>query len=50
MEGCGQIAALVWRDATSDSEGDMQRIVVAPCSPFSVSRDLMKEAGFLATK
>ncbi|WP_342116095.1 8-oxoguanine deaminase [Pseudoduganella sp. OTU4001] len=26
----------------------MQRIVVAPCSPFSVSRDLMKEAATLA--
>ena len=26
----------------------MQRIVVAPCSPFSVSRDLMKEAASLA--
>lgn len=26
----------------------MQRIVVAPCSPFSVSRDLMKEAADLA--
>ncbi len=26
----------------------MQRIVVAPCSPFSVSRDLMKEAAALA--
>ena len=26
----------------------MQRIVVAPCSPFSVSRDLMKEAALLA--
>ncbi|MES2263245.1 MAG: 8-oxoguanine deaminase [Pseudomonadota bacterium] len=26
----------------------MQRIVVAPCSPFSVSRDLMKEAANLA--
>ncbi|QBE64573.1 8-oxoguanine deaminase [Pseudoduganella lutea] len=26
----------------------MQRIVVAPCSPFSVSRDLMKEAAGLA--
>jgi cytosine/adenosine deaminase-related metal-dependent hydrolase len=26
----------------------MQRIVVAPCSPFSVSRDLMKEAARLA--
>jgi 8-oxoguanine deaminase len=26
----------------------MQRIVVAPCSPFSVSRDLMREAAVLA--
>ncbi|PHV04634.1 8-oxoguanine deaminase [Janthinobacterium sp. BJB412] len=26
----------------------MQRIVVAPCSPFSVSRDLMKEAAGMA--
>ena len=26
----------------------MQRIVVAPCSPFSVSRDLMQEAAVLA--
>ncbi len=26
----------------------MQRIVVAPCSPFSVSRDLMKESASLA--
>ncbi|MGV7206640.1 8-oxoguanine deaminase [Oxalobacteraceae bacterium A2-2] len=26
----------------------MERIVVAPCSPFSVSRDLMKEAAALA--
>ena len=26
----------------------MQRIVVAPCSPFSVSRDLMKEAAAMA--
>jgi len=26
----------------------MQRIVVAPCSPFSVSRDLMKESAALA--
>jgi 8-oxoguanine deaminase len=26
----------------------MQRVVVAPCSPFSVSRDLMKEAALLA--
>lgn len=26
----------------------MQRIVVAPCSPFSVSRDLMREAASLA--
>jgi cytosine/adenosine deaminase-related metal-dependent hydrolase len=26
----------------------MQRVVVAPCSPFSVSQDLMKEAAMLA--
>lgn len=26
----------------------MQRVVVAPCSPFSVSRDLMREAAVLA--
>jgi 8-oxoguanine deaminase len=26
----------------------MQRIVVAPCSPFSVSRDLMRESAALA--
>lgn len=28
--------------------GAMRRIVVAPCSPFSVSRDLMREAAVLA--
>jgi len=26
----------------------MQRIVVAPCSPFSVSRDLMRESASMA--
>lgn len=31
-----------------DSRGAMLRIVVAPCSPFSVSRDLMKESATLA--
>ena len=31
-----------------DERHAMQRIVVAPCSPFSVSRDLMKEAAALA--
>ncbi|QHB27366.1 hydroxydechloroatrazine ethylaminohydrolase [Pseudomonas monteilii] len=30
------------------SHGAMRRIVVAPCSPFSVSRDLMREAAVLA--
>lgn len=30
------------------SHGSMRRIVVAPCSPFSVSRDLMREAAVLA--
>lgn len=34
-----------WHDATRHS---MQRIVVAPCSPFSVSRDLMRESAHLA--
>ena len=28
--------------------GSMLRVVVAPCSPFSVSRDLMREAAVLA--
>jgi cytosine/adenosine deaminase-related metal-dependent hydrolase len=31
-----------------DARHAMQRIVVAPCSPFSVSRDLMREAAVLA--
>ncbi|WAB96058.1 MULTISPECIES: 8-oxoguanine deaminase [Pseudomonas] len=30
------------------SHGSMLRVVVAPCSPFSVSRDLMREAAVLA--
>jgi len=30
------------------SEGAMVRVGVAPCSPFSVSRDLMREAAILA--
>ncbi|CAD5110243.1 8-oxoguanine deaminase [Zestomonas carbonaria] len=30
------------------SHGSMLRMVVAPCSPFSVSRDLMREAAVLA--
>lgn len=30
------------------SHGSMRRIVVAPCSPFSVSRDLMRQAAVLA--
>lgn len=34
-----------YHDAT---HGSMRRIVVAPCSPFSVSRDLMREAAVLA--
>ncbi len=34
-----------WNDAKRHA---MQRIVVAPCSPFSVSRDLMREAAELA--
>lgn len=29
-------------------EGSMLRVGIAPCSPFSVSRDLMREAGLLA--
>jgi cytosine/adenosine deaminase-related metal-dependent hydrolase len=36
-------------DAFHDaSEGAMVRVGIAPCSPFSVSRDLMREAGLLA--
>ena len=36
-------------DAHHDpSEGAMVRVGVAPCSPFSVSRDLMREAALLA--
>ena len=31
-----------------DSEGAMVRVGVAPCSPFSVSRDLMRDAAILA--
>jgi cytosine/adenosine deaminase-related metal-dependent hydrolase len=34
-----------WHDA---SRYAMQRIVVAPCSPFSVSRELMRDAALLA--
>ena len=34
-----------WHDA---SHGSMLQIAVAPCSPFSVSRDLMKESALLA--
>ncbi len=34
-----------WHDPARHA---MQRIVVAPCSPFSVSRDLMREAAELA--
>lgn len=34
-----------WHD---DSRHAMQRIVVAPCSPFSVSRDLMRESAAMA--
>ena len=34
-----------WHDPARHA---MQRIVVAPCSPFSVSRDLMREAADLA--
>ena len=30
------------------SEGSMCRVGIAPCSPFSVSRDLMREAAILA--
>ncbi|RGP38974.1 8-oxoguanine deaminase [Pseudotabrizicola alkalilacus] len=36
-------------DAFHDStEGSMVRVGLAPCSPFSVSRDLMREAALLA--
>ena len=36
-------------DAFHDpSEGSMVRVGVAPCSPFSVSRDLMRDAALLA--
>ncbi len=36
-------------DAFHDpSEGSMCRVGLAPCSPFSVSRDLMRDAAFLA--
>lgn len=36
-------------DAFHDtSEGSMVRVGVAPCSPFSVSRDLMRESAILA--
>lgn len=31
-----------------DARGAMTRVVVAPCSPFSVTRDLMREAAALA--
>ena len=31
-----------------ESEGAMVRVGIAPCSPFSVSRDLMREAALLA--
>jgi len=34
-----------WHDASRHA---MRRVVVAPCSPFSVSRDLMKESAALA--
>lgn len=34
-----------WHDASRHS---MRRIVLAPCSPFSVSRDLMRESAVLA--
>jgi 8-oxoguanine deaminase len=34
-----------WHDA---SEGAMTRVVLAPCSPFSVSQDLMRETAALA--
>lgn len=34
-----------WHDA---SEGSMVRVGVAPCSPFSVSRELMRDAAVLA--
>jgi cytosine/adenosine deaminase-related metal-dependent hydrolase len=35
----------IWHDPARHA---MQRIVVAPCSPFSVSRDLMRESAALA--
>ncbi|UVL21519.1 8-oxoguanine deaminase [Pseudomonas sp. B21-044] len=35
-------------DYHDTSHGSMRRVVVAPCSPFSVSRDLMREAAVLA--
>ena len=36
-------------DAHHDaSEGSMIRVGVAPCSPFSVSRELMRDAALLA--
>lgn len=31
-----------------DIHGSMLRIVVAPCSPFSVSRELMKQSAAMA--
>ena len=34
-----------WHDPARHA---MQRIVVAPCSPFSVSRELMRDAALLA--
>jgi cytosine/adenosine deaminase-related metal-dependent hydrolase len=34
-----------WHDP---ARGAMQRVVVAPCSPFSVSRELMRDAAVLA--
>jgi cytosine/adenosine deaminase-related metal-dependent hydrolase len=34
-----------WHDP---ARGAMQRIVVAPCSPFSVSPGLMRDAALLA--
>ena len=36
-------------DAFHDpSEGEMVRVGIAPCSPFSVSRELMRDAAALA--
>ncbi|MEX0350528.1 MAG: 8-oxoguanine deaminase [Paracoccaceae bacterium] len=35
-------------DAHDPSEGSMCRVGLAPCSPFSVSRDLMRDAALLA--